>query len=346
MTAKPADAQLLLKETKTKQGARSIALLGGDGTELSPPASLNEEGAVELILEQLAGWATRHNSGSSRPRLHIAATDQSGVLGRIREAVAGGDRSDPDNPKSPTFAQTFEEAAKPAEAQLLLEKKRTPAGAWLLVLSQNREDEDWPEVLFQTAADETGAVQLLLERLTAWAKWLSLLSLDNPRRGLDVEFEIRSKSRDALDPALAKRPDLTLVAGQIIEYIVTNKSGKDVYFAILDLASDGSVDVLYPGEGRNEALAPGNPYTGSANALLPEGQNVIRDHLKLVVTQSPVDFRFLRQEAIKEVPRDVEDPLSHLLGQAALIERHVRPIPVELDGWVTKIKTLEIVDKP
>ena len=79
---------------------------------------------------------------------------------------------------------------------------------------------------------------------------------------------------------------------------------------------------------------------------MPEGQNVIRDHLKLVVTQSPVDFRFLRQEAIKEVPRDVEDPLSELLGQAALIERQVRPIPLKLDGWVTKIKTLVVVDKP
>ena len=163
---------------------------------------------------------------------------------------------------------------------------------------------------------------------------------------LDVEFEIRSKTRDALDPALAKRPDLTVVTGQKVEWVVTNKSGKDVYFAILDLASDGSVDVLYPGEGRNEALAPGNPYTGSANAFLPEGQNVIRDHLKLVVTQSPVDFRFLRQEAIKEVPRDVDDPLSHLLGQAALIERELRRIPLALDGWVTKIKTMEIVEKP
>ena len=79
---------------------------------------------------------------------------------------------------------------------------------------------------------------------------------------------------------------------------------------------------------------------------MPEGQKVIRDHLKLVVTQSPVDFRFLKQEAIKEVPRDVDDPLSHLLGQAFLIEKQLRPIPAELDGWVTKIKTLEVVDKP
>jgi len=345
-TASPADAQLLLKETKTKQGARSIVLLGGDGTELSPPATVNEAGAVELVLEQLASWARRHNSGGSRARLNIAATDQSGVLDKLRAVVAGGGRTEPDNPKSPTFSRTFEASANPAGAQLRLETKKTEGGASLLVLSQNREDGTEPDLLFQTATDETGAVQLVLERLTAWAKWLSLLSLDNPRRGLDVEFEIRSKTRDALDPALAKRPDLTLVVGQKVEWIVTNKSGKDVYFAILDLASDGSVGVVYPGEGRNEALAPGKSYANSTPSWLPEGQNVIRDHLKLVVTQSPVDFRFLRQEAIKEVPRDVDDPLSELLGQAFLIEKQLRPIPAELDGWVTKIKTLEVVEKP
>ena len=343
--AKPADAQLLLKETKSKQGARSIVLLGGDGTELSPPATVNEAGAVELILEQLARWARRHNSGGSRTRLHIAASDQSGVLGRIRAVVAGGGRTEPDNPKSPTFARTLEATASPADAQLRLETKKTEGGASLLVLSQNREDGTEPDLLFQTATDETGAVQLVLERPTAWAKWLSLLSLDNPRHGLDVEFEIRSKTRDALDPALAKRPDLTLVAGQKVEYIVTNKSGKNVYFAILDLASDGTVGVVYPGEGRNEALAPGKSYANSTPSWLPEGQKVIRDHQKLVVTQSPVDFRFLKQEAIKEVPRDVDDPLFHLLGPAFLIEKQLRPIPAELDGWVTKIKTLEVVDK-
>jgi hypothetical protein len=131
-----------------------------------------------------------------------------------------------------------------------------------------------------------------------------------PRPGLDVEFEIRSKSRDALDPVLAKKLDLTLVAGQKVEWIVSNKSRTDVYFAILDLASDGDVDVVYPGAGRNEALAPGNHYTGSADADLPEGKKFSRDHLKLVVTQSPVDFRFLKQGGIK----DPEDPLSELLG--------------------------------
>jgi hypothetical protein len=42
----------------------------------------------------------------------------------------------------------------------------------------------------------------------------------------------------------------------VVEYTVTNKSDRNVYFAILDLSSDGSLDVLYPAEGSHEALAP------------------------------------------------------------------------------------------
>jgi Caspase domain len=346
VTASPAEAQLLLKETKTKAGARSISLLSADGTELTTPASLNEAGAVELVLEQLGGWASRHIPGASRARLSIAVTDPSGVFGKLRGAVAGRGRTDPDNPKSQPFSQAFDATANPADAQLLLENKKTSGGANLLVISQTREDGTDPDVLFRTATDESGAVQLVLERLTQWAKWLRLLNLDNPRPGLDIEFEIRSKTRNALDPALAKRPDLTLVAGQKAEWIVRNKSRKEVYFAILDLASDGDVDVVYPGAGRNEALAPGNYYSESLVAELPEGKKFSRDHLKLVVTQSPVDFRFLNQGSIKEAPQAVDDPLSNLLGQSALKEKELRRIPVELNGWATKIKTLEIVDKP
>jgi len=34
------------------------------------------------------------------------------------------------------------------------------------------------------------------------------------------------------------------------------------------------------------------------------------------------------------------------VGNGQLIERELRRIPLELDGWVTKIKTLEVVEKP
>ncbi len=65
--ANPADAQFLVNETRTKQGARSIVLLGGDGTELSPAAAIDQAGAVELVLEQLAGWRGGTTRAAAEP---------------------------------------------------------------------------------------------------------------------------------------------------------------------------------------------------------------------------------------------------------------------------------------
>jgi hypothetical protein len=343
--AAPAGTQLLLKPVKDGRGAGSIVLRGGDGTELSPPASVDEAGAIELILDQMGSWARRHASRGVRTRWCMAVADDPARPGKVRAALAGRGRIDPGEPKSPTFAEAFEEVAAPAGARLLLEARKTDGGV-LLVLSSNRPDAGQPEVLFQTPTDETGAVHLTLERLLAWARWLSLLGLDNPHAGLDVAFEIHPRIRRAPGPASAGGADLKVVVGQEVEYVVTNKGGQDIYFAILDLATDGSVDVLYPREGANEALAPGRSYSNTATPYLPEGREVLRDYLKVVATRSPVDFRFLQQDGIKGFPRDVDDPLVKLLGEAMQIEKHLLPAPQNLDGWATTMTAIEVVDKP
>jgi hypothetical protein len=207
----------------------------------------------------------------------------------------------------------------------------------------NDKEQQTTEELFRTSTDEAGAVDLVLDRLAAWAKWLNLLRLENPLRGLAVDFDIKAAGPNR-DPDLVRKPDLTLKAGEDVEFVVTNRSGKPVYFAILDIASDGSVTVVYPGEGRTEELVPGEPHKESAQTSLPEGRTSSRDYLKLVVTQSPVDFRFLRQQGIKDVPTDVDDPLAILLGEAALIERNLRSRPEKLEGWATTLKILEVVE--
>jgi hypothetical protein len=284
----------------------------------------------------------QHHFHDRKVRLHIAGGIGASVLGEIRNAMLGHRQTDPANRRSPSFSQTFDLTADAANAELVLAETKTRDGARSITLRSG----DGTELSPPAPLDQPGAVSLILERLTGWARWLRLFALDNPRGTLEVEFEIDSKASEPARGKPGNSADLTVVAGEKVEYVVTNKSGKDVHFAILDLASDGSVDVLYPAEGRNEALAPGNRYLGSAQTALPEGKAAIRDYIKLVATQSPVDFRFLRQEAIKEVPRDVEDPLSDLLGQAALIERGLQRAPRRLDGWTTKIKTLEVVAKP
>ena len=285
----------------------------------------------------------QHNFQGRKVRLHLVDPGQSPILRKLREAVAGGGRTDPDNPKSPSFNQTFELLEKPADAQLLMTEQKTDQGTRSIVLTGGDATPLSPPV----PVDDAKVVEHVLKQLSGWARWLNLLGLENPRGSLTVDFEIRPAVGGGRDAELLKRPDLTLVAGQDVEFTVTNRSGKGIYFAILDLASDGSVGVVYPGEGRFEVLADGKAYTGVAPTSVPEGQKLSRDYLKLVVTQLTVDFRFLRQEAIRAVPRELGDPLADLLGQAALIEeRKVGEERKRLDGWATKMKILEVVAKP
>ena len=77
----------------------------------------------------------QHNFRDSKVRLHIANPDQSPILTKVREAAAGGGRTDPDNPKSPSFNQTFELVDKPVDAQLLLKEQKTEQGTRSIVLS-------------------------------------------------------------------------------------------------------------------------------------------------------------------------------------------------------------------
>lgn len=286
-----------------------------------------------------------HDFRDRKIRLHIVKSDRSPILRTVRQAVAGGNRTDADNTNSPRFNQIFELVEDSADARLVL-AEQNERGKPVIVLSGG----DATRLSAPVPVDEEMASDHVLRQLTSWAKWLNVLALENPRGNLDVSFEIHPAPGSNPAPSLAKRPELTLVAGQEVEFSVTNHSGRNVYFAILDLASDGSVGLVYPGEGRNEVLVSRGTYTDRAPTSVPEGRDSARDNLKLVVTQAPVDFQFLRQVAPKDPargeapPRAVDDPLVELLGQAALMERSLRK--TKLDGWATKIQVLEVVTKP
>jgi len=80
---------------------------------------------------------------------------------------------------------------------------------------------------------------------------------------------------------------------------------------------------------------------------VPEGRTQIRDYLKLIATQTDVDFRFLRQDGIKAVPRSTDDPLMELIGQSLLVDpRDVGSSKQRLDGWSTSIRILDVMVSP
>jgi len=139
-----------------------------------------------------------------------------------------------------------------------------------------------------------------------------------------------------------------VMAEEPIKVSVTNNAGLPVYIALLDISGDGSVEVVYPRQGEEESLAPGKTWSESLDTFVPEGRDSIRDVLKVFVTTTPVDFRFLRQEAVRGAPEletapgKERDPLEQLLSGAAIGTTRGTRLQVNVANWTTKSGVVEI----
>jgi hypothetical protein len=306
-------------------------------TQVEPTRALAKRIRGDQIEVASRAVERSHNYEGHRIRVYLDEKKQSATLGKIREALKGNAKTDPNNPKAPTFVQAFEEVTGPEGVRLLLREELDDQKHTVIAIRGADGSERSPPV----PSDDPKVVDRILGQLTAWAKWFNVLDLSNPRPELAVDFQIRPVA--ARDPELEGLPDLTLLDNQDLAFSVTNHSGKDVYFAILDLSSAGKIGLVYPGEGRNDALAAGGVYKDKVPVSVPNGRKQIIDYLKLVVTESPVDFRFVLQPGIK-APSD--DPLSRLLDQAVLFEqRDVGNSKQTLGGWATSVRIVEVVTK-
>src|SRR5262249_3217484 len=152
------------------------------------------------------------------------------------------------------------------------------------------------------------ATERVLGQLVQWARWYNLLDVEPAARGgLRVGFTVKApKSRGGGPPRPRDAADVLVQAGQAAGRVVENRSQKAAYRALLGVGRDGSVGVVYPPEGEQEALPAGETWQERVPVSVPKGRGQIRDHLKLFATPAPVDFRFLRQEGIKAIPRDAD----------------------------------------
>jgi hypothetical protein len=148
------------------------------------------------------------------------------------------------------------------------------------------------------------------------------------------------------------RPDMGLTEGESVDASVANKSGRDVYIAILDLSTDGSIGVVYPVEqGAMEVLKAGTMLTRSLTTILPKGRSKVMDILKVFASYKPIDLRPLTQGSIRGVGEDsgdVNDPLQQLLMDSAGVTRQVAPVlskPIDLGSWTAVQRVLFVKKK-
>lgn len=168
----------------------------------------------------------------------------------------------------------------------------------------------------------------LAGQLSKWAKWYNLHHLDNIR-GPEVQF-------DADDASSLKDRDK-------LELRVENKSSRDLYISILDLSTDGSIEVSYPpDQGAAELLPAGGSITHRLEMFVPEGRSTVRDTFKLFASTKPIDLRPITQEGIKGAPdlASSGDPLNDLLAESAGKLRGSRP--VDTGQWTTRQRTVTV----
>ena len=193
---------------------------------------------------------------------------------------------------------------------------------------------------------DANAVSRVVEQLKQWARWFSVLSIRNAQSDINVSFALKGhQTRDPM--ARVGRPDMGVTEGEIIDATLTNNYERDLYVAILDLSSDGSVAVVYPAEGSQAVLKPGTSLTRSLKPSVPKGRSSVTDALKVFASVKPIDLRPLTQGQIRGLDDDTatDDPLQQLLNDASGTTRSIEVVsngPTDLGSWTTAQRVLVI----
>ncbi|HEY3704518.1 MAG TPA: caspase family protein [Terracidiphilus sp.] len=191
------------------------------------------------------------------------------------------------------------------------------------------------------------AATRVADQLKLWAKWFSVLSIRNAQSDIAVSFILKGhQTRDPM--AKVGRPDAGVKEGEIVDATLTNNYERDLYVAILDLSSDGSVAVVYPAqEGSQAVLKPGTNLTRSLRPSVPKGRSTVTDVLKVFASFKPINLRPLTQNQIRgldDIPAS-DDPLQQLLDEAGGTTRSVEVVssgPIDLGSWTTAQRVLVI----
>lgn len=202
--------------------------------------------------------------------------------------------------------------------------------------------------LYRIAESEAEAVSKLVSQIAHWGRWHSILAIENPSPSVDVKLRIKRAGDQPGTP-----PPSVIVAGTKISIDVQNESDQGLHIIVLDLASDGSICVLYPASGpckpREQAdklLAQKSLSIGPISSSVPEGRESSLDIVKVIASTTKISPRLFQLGA---APRDVtvgvdpdENPLERYVRQSVQgLTRNLATVSVE--GWVSRQSTLHVV---
>jgi hypothetical protein len=278
------------------------------------------------VAEASRAVEREHRYGSQRARVYLDGVNESPVLQQIRDALVA--------------VKYIEVVERPAMCNMQLRQ----SGQAIQILAA-----DSSTLSTSVPANDPAVVQKVSGRMQEWARWFNVLSIRNPQGTIDVKFTLAgNQTRDPM--SRVGRPDMGVSEGETIAATLTNNSERDLYIAILDLSSDGSISVVYPTvQGVDEVLKPNLTLTRSFTTFVPKGRSNVTDVLKVFASYKPVDLLPVTQGRIRGLPDGAApDPLEVLIMDSTGVSRGVAPLldkPVDLGTWTTVQRVLVVKRK-
>lgn len=182
----------------------------------------------------------------------------------------------------------------------------------------------------------------IVDDVIQWARWFHLLSIENPSPPFTVDFQLEaSQGGTTRSPFVyVGKAENVLYPQEKLKFKIKNTSNQNLYFTILDLASDNSISVIYQS---NQTLPPGESWEASTGVSVPDGLHSITDIVKVFLTTRKLDFKTLLQAPIStrttaQTPPD--DPLAQLFTNAISGTRSTRS--VNTSSWSTVQRVITV----
>ncbi len=226
---------------------------------------------------------------------------------------------------------TLELVDSEADARIIVDR----LGNRITVTSGDLESLAAPVAEFDDAA-----VERVVNQVTDLTHWLTVFDLKNPMSDLQIEFDLRREGDAEGVPAPRE-----VTGGSRISYLVTNQHSQPLYLTVLDVSSDGSVALLYPPvAGEQQALPPGEKFSRTIEMFVPEGRDSVRDVLKVIATNEPINPAVFPQGGIRGAPPAqtdaLQDPLNRFLAEVFHGVRAAKP--VSTGAWTTRQQLLRV----
>lgn len=191
-------------------------------------------------------------------------------------------------------------------------------------------------------AASANAHERVVDQVKDIVHWMVVLDLRNPASAMNVGFELRR----AGEPRGALAPKELSSGGELV-FRIENQDTRPLYVYVLDVSSDGSIELVFPPRGEQQQLRAGGSIERRLRMTVPSGWPSVLDVIKVLATIQPIDASVFPRGPIRSAPEarsaDIgRDPLARLLADAMRGKRAATDVTVAADSWVTVQKAVRI----